>query len=51
VGSRFIKIIFPLGFKEAIQSVKVVQLFEIQIDQGFVSDSFNPAIGALTKII
>jgi hypothetical protein len=35
----------------SIQSVKVVQLFDRQIDQRFVSNSFNPVILALTKII
>ena len=33
-----------------IQSVKVIRLFDRQIDQGFVSDSFNPAIGARRKL-
>jgi hypothetical protein len=31
--------------------VKVVQLFDSQIDRCFVNDSFNPVIKALMKII
>ncbi len=51
IVSNYVYNTLTWGFKEVIQYVKVVQLFDRQIDQGFVSDSFNPAIGALTKII